>query len=102
MLEVVSVMGRKRRLGSGIWAGITIMTGWSGKASLRRKHDHSVNMTSSGGGEKWSADVGWGELFKAEGMPTQAPEMGMCLVCSRGSKKAWKGGLEESRTVKPL
>lgn len=49
----------------------------------------------------WSADVGWGELFKAEGMPTQAPAMGMCLVCSRGSKKAWKGGLEESRTVKP-
>lgn len=48
----------------------------------------------------WSAHGAGGELFKAEGMPTQAPEVGACHVCSSGSKEVWEGGLEELRTVK--
>lgn len=33
----------------------------------------------------WSTDVGWRELFKAEGMPMQAPEVGVCHMYSRSS-----------------
>lgn len=50
----------------------------------------------------WGADGCWGELVQAGGMPTEASEAGVCLLCSRGSKEAPEGGLEESRTVKGI
>lgn len=52
----------------------------------------------------WGADGGWGELVQAGGggMPTEASEAGVCLLCSWGSKEAPEGGLEESRTVKGI
>ena len=39
---------------------------------------------------------GVGGAIKAEGMPVQAPGVGVCGMCSGGSKEAGEGGLEES------
>lgn len=45
-------------------------------------------------------DVGWVEVFKAEGKPVQASEVTACCMYPRGSKEARVGGLGELRRVK--